>query len=100
MLEKILSKDNMNKAYKAVAANKGSSGVDNVTIEELGSFIKKYWIEIREQIRQRQYKPQPVRRVEIPKPNGGIRKLGIPTEDAKYYLEVTNRINQKLLDIY
>ena len=79
MLEKILSKDNMNKAYKAVAANKGSSGVDNVTIEELGSFIKKYWIEIREQIRQRQYKPQPVRRVEIPKPNGGIRKLGIPT---------------------
>ena len=79
MLEKILSKDNMNKAYKAVAANKGSSGVDNVTIEELGSFIKEYWIEIREQIRQRQYKPQPVRRVEIPKPNGGIRKLGIPT---------------------
>ena len=79
LLEKILSKDNMNAAYKRVCANKGAGGVDGVTVEELGDYIKENWESIREQIRRREYKPQPVRRVEIPKPNGGVRKLGIPT---------------------
>ena len=79
LLEKILSKENMNAAYKKVCANKGAGGVDGVTVEELGDYIKEHWRGIREQIRQRQYKPQPVRRVEIPKQNGGVRKLGIPT---------------------
>lgn len=79
LLEKILSKDNMNAAYKRVCANKGAGGVDEVTIEELGDYIKENWESIREQIRRREYNPQPVRRVEIPKPNGGVRKLGIPT---------------------
>ena len=79
LLEKILSKDNMNTAYKRVCANKGAGGVDEVTIEELGDYIKENWDSIRNQIRHREYKPQPVRRVEIPKPNGGVRKLGIPT---------------------
>ena len=78
LLEKILSKDNMNTAYKRVCANKGAGGVDEVTIEELGDYIKENWDSIRNQIRHREYKPQPVRRVEIPKPNGGVRKLGIP----------------------
>ena len=77
LLEKILSKDNMNAAYKRVCANKGAGGVDDVTVEELGDYIKENWISIREQIRHREYKPQPVRRVEIPKPNGGVRKLGM-----------------------
>ena len=79
LLERILSKDNMNAAYKRVCVNKGASGVDGVTVEELGEYIKENWNNIREQIRRREYKPQPVRRVEIPKPNGGVRKLGIPT---------------------
>ena len=79
LLEKILSKENMNAAYKRVCANKGAGGVDEVTVDELGDYIKEHWDSIREQIRQREYKPQPVRRVEIPKPNGGVRKLGIPT---------------------
>ena len=79
LLEKILSNDNMNAAYKRVCANKGAGGVDGVTVEELGDYIKENWESIREQIRRRKYKPQPVRRVEIPKPNGGVRKLGIPT---------------------
>ena len=69
----------MNAAYKNVCANKGASGVDGVTVEELGDYIKEKWGWIQEQIRHREYKPQPVRRVEIPKPNGGVRKLGIPT---------------------
>lgn len=79
LLEKILSKDNMNTAYRKVCMNKGAGGVDDVTVEELGEYIKENWERIREQIRRREYKPQPVRRVEIPKPDGGVRKLGIPT---------------------
>ncbi|MDE7133189.1 MAG: group II intron reverse transcriptase/maturase [Lachnospiraceae bacterium] len=79
LLEKILSKDNMNAAYKRVCANKGAGGIDEVTVEELGNYIKENWESIREQIRRREYIPQPVRRVEIPKPNGGVRELGIPT---------------------
>ena len=79
LLEKILDRDNMNAAYKRVCANKGAGGIDGVTVEELSDYIKENWGSIREQIRQRKYKPQPVRRVEIPKLNGGVRKLGIPT---------------------
>ena len=79
LLEKILSNDNMNHAYKKVCANKGAGGVDEVTVEELGDYIKENWGSIREQIRHREYRPEPVRRVEIPKADGGVRKLGIPT---------------------
>ena len=79
LLEKILSNINIDNAYKRVCANKGAGGVDGVTVEELGDYINKNWNSIREQIRKRTYKPQPVKRVEIPKPNGGVRNLGIPT---------------------
>ena len=79
LLEKILDKKNMNEAYKKVCANKAAGGVDGMEIEELDGFIRKNWDGIREQIRKRSYKPQPVRRVEIPKLNGSKRKLGIPT---------------------
>jgi group II intron reverse transcriptase/maturase len=79
LLEKILSNINIDNAYKRVCANKGAGGVDGVTVEELGDYINKNWNSIREQIRKRTYKPLPVKRVEIPKPNGGVRNLGIPT---------------------
>ena len=92
LLEKILSKDNMNTAYKRVCANKGAGGVDEVTIEELGDYIKENWDSIRNQIRHREYKPQPVRRVEIPKPNGGVRKLGIPIPTVTSYCTPPNDV--------
>ena len=79
LLEEILSKENMTLAYKSVKANKGASGVDGISMEEIDEYLKRNWVEIREQIRKRKYKPQPVKRVEIPKPNGGKRNLGIPT---------------------
>lgn len=79
MLEKILSDENIKAAYKRVYANKGAGGVDGVTVGELEEYLKVNWNGIKQQIRERTYKPQPVLRVEIPKPNGGIRKLGIPT---------------------
>ncbi len=79
LLEKMLDKKNMSEAYKKVCANKGADGVDGMEPEELDGYIRENWDSIREQIRTRSYKPQPVRRVEIPKPNGSKRKLGIPT---------------------
>lgn len=79
LLEKILSKQNLNLAYKQVYKNKGASGVDGVTVEELFSYIKEHKEEILWQIKNRKYNPQPVRRVYIPKENGKLRKLGIPS---------------------
>lgn len=79
ILEKILSQDNMNQAYKRVKANKGASGIDEITIDEAYDYIEENWIRIKQEITGRKYKPEPVKRVEIPKPNGGTRNLGIPT---------------------
>lgn len=79
LLEKILSRNNMNEAYKRVKAKKGAGGVDDMEIEDLPEYIWENWDSIKEQIRERKYKPQPIRRAEIPKPDGSKRKLGIPT---------------------
>lgn len=79
LLDEILTKENLNKAYKKVYQNKGASGIDGVTVEELCDYLKEHKEEIVTKIRNRKYKPQPVRRVEIPKENGKKRKLGIPT---------------------
>ena len=79
LLEEILSRDNMRLAYKKVKANKGASGIDGITIEEIDDYLKENWVNIRDKIRKRKYKPKPVRRVEIPKPDGGMRNLGVPT---------------------
>lgn len=79
LLEKVLNRENLNKAYKRVKANKGAGGVDGMTVNEAGSWLKEHKGELLEKIRDGKYKPLPVRRVEIPKDNGGVRKLGIPT---------------------
>lgn len=79
LLEKVLSKDNLNRAYKQVYKNKGASGVDGITVDELLLYLKEHKEEILWKIRNRKYKPQPVRRVFIPKENGKMRKLGIPS---------------------
>ena len=79
LLEEILNPENLNKAYKKVYQNKGASGVDGVTVEEIADYIKDNKERIINQIRKRKYKPQPVRRVQIPKENGKKRNLGIPT---------------------
>ena len=78
LLEKILHKDNLNRAFKRVKANKGAPGIDGITVEEIGAYLRENQKELIERIRRGKYTPDPVRRVEIPKPDGGIRKLGIP----------------------
>ena len=79
LLEKILSRDNMFAALDKVKANKGAGGIDGISVDEIDQYLRDNWVDIRDKIRKRKYKPKPVRRVEIPKPNGGVRNLGIPT---------------------
>lgn len=79
ILDKILSVNNINEAFKKVKRNKGAAGADNLTIEEAEEYIRAHHGEFLRQIRQRQYTPQPVLRVEIPKASGGVRLLVIPT---------------------
>lgn len=79
LLEKILSRDNMNTAYKRVKANKGVSGIDDMTVDELLQYLKENGEQLKEDIRKGKYNPKAVRRVEIPKADGSKRKLGIPT---------------------
>src|ERR1700722_2630018 len=79
LMEEVCERENCQQALKRVKANKGSAGVDGMTIRQLPEYLKQHWPAIREQLLSGTYKPQPVRRVEIPKPDGGVRKLGIPT---------------------
>ena len=89
LLEEILNQNNLNKAYKKVVANKGVAGVDGITVEEEFDYLKEDKDRIINQIRKRKYKPQPVKRAQIPKENGKMRNLGIPT--------VTDRIIQQAI---
>jgi RNA-directed DNA polymerase len=79
LLEQILAKENLNRAYKKVYANKGTAGVDGITVQEVDTYIKDNREILLNQIRKRKYQPKPVRRVQIPKENGKKRNLGIPT---------------------
>ena len=97
LMEQILSRDNLNRAYLQVVRNKGAEGVDGMKYTELKEYLKENGENIREQLRTRKYKPQPVRRVEIPKPDGGIRKLGVPTVTDRF---VQQAIAQVITPIY
>lgn len=97
LIEVILTKENLNRAYKKVVSNKGASGVDGVTVEELGDYIRKNKAEIVTSIRNRTYMPKPVRRVYIPKDNGKQRPLGIPTALDR---TIQQAIAQPISDIY
>ena len=97
LLEAILYKDNLNRAYKRVKANKGAAGIDGMTIEEALPYLKEHQQELINRILKGKYTPSPVRRVEIPKPNGGMRKLGIPTVIDR---TLQQAISQKLVPIY
>src|SRR6202165_941628 len=79
LMEEVCERENLKAALRQVKGNKGSAGVDGVTVNQLPDYLKQHWPAIREQLLNGTYKPKPVRRVEIPKPDGGVRKLGIPT---------------------
>ena len=97
LMEQILSSDNLNRAYLQVVRNKGAEGVDGMKYTELKEHLVKNGEIIKEQLRTRKYKPQPVRRVEIPKPDGGVRNLGVPTVADRF---IQQAIAQVLTPIY
>lgn len=97
LIEVITTRENLNKAYKKVIANKGASGIDGTTVEELGDYIKSNKDDIVSSIRNRKYYPKPVRRVYIPKSNGKMRPLGIPTALDR---TIQQAIAQPITDIY
>ena len=97
LLEEILHRDNLNLAYKRVKANKGSHGIDGMTVHELLQYLKENGAQLRQSILEGTYTPQPVRRVEIPKPDGGKRMLGIPTVVDRV---IQQAISQILSPIY
>ena len=90
-------RDNLNNAYKRVKANKGAPGVDGMTVEKALPWLKEHGKELAEEIRSGKYKPTPVRRKEIPKPDGGVRKQGIPTVKDRI---VQQAIAHKLMPLY
>jgi RNA-directed DNA polymerase len=82
LMEAVCERENLKAALQRVKANKGSPGVDGMTVGGIKDYLKQHWPAIREQLLSGTYEPKPVRRVEIPKPDGGVRKLGIPTVSA------------------
>jgi len=97
LMEQILSSDNLNAAYLQVVRNKGAAGIDGMTAEELGAYLSENGEGIKEQLRTRKYKPKPVRRVEIPKPDGGTRNLGVPTVADRF---IQQAVAQVLIPIF
>jgi RNA-directed DNA polymerase len=94
LMEEVCGRKNCQQALARVKSNKGSAGTDGMTIEQLPAYLKQHWPAIREQLLRGTYKPQPVKRVEIPKPDGGMRKLGIPTVLDRFIQQAVMQVLQ------
>ena len=98
LMEEVCERDNLKEALRRVQANKGSAGVDGMTIDDLTSHLAQHWPAIREHLLNGTYEPKPVRRVEIPKPDGGVRKLGIPTVLDRFIQQAVLQVLQRRWD--
>lgn len=98
LMKEVCERENCKQALARVKANKGSPGVDGMTVQELPEYLKQHWPVIREQLLSGAYKPQPVKRVEIPKPDGGVRKLGIPTVMDRFVQQAVQQVLQRKWD--
>src|ERR1019366_1929064 len=98
LMEEVCERENLKEALRRVKANKGSAGVDGMTVNELPEFLKQHWPAIREQLLSGTHKPEPVKRVEIPKPDGGVRKLGIPTVLDRFIQQAVMQVLQRKWD--
>jgi RNA-directed DNA polymerase len=99
LMEEVCGRENCKQALKRVKANKGSAGVDGMTVQQLPEYLKQYWPVLREQLLSGTYVPQPVKRVEIPKPDGGVRKLGIPTVLDRFIQQAVMQVLQGKWDL-
>jgi len=95
IMEEVCERANLKEALQQVRSNKGSAGVDRMTVDQLGDYLKQHWLSIREQLLNGTYEPKPVRRVEIPKPDGGVRKLGIPTVLDRFIQQAVMQVLQR-----
>jgi RNA-directed DNA polymerase len=98
LMEEVCERENLKEALKRVKANKGSAGVDGMTVDGIADYLKQHWPAIREQLLNGTYEPKPVRRVEIPKPDGGVRKLGIPTVLDRLIQQAVMQVLQRRWD--
>ena len=97
-MEEVCERENCKQALARVKANKGSPGMDGMTVQQLPEYLKQHWPAIREQLLSGTYTPQPVKRVEIPKPDGGVRKLGIPTVLDRMIQQAVMQVLQRKWD--
>jgi RNA-directed DNA polymerase len=95
LMEEVCERENCKQALRRVKANKGSPGVDGMTVHQLAGHLKQHWLAIREQLLKGTYRPQPVKRVEIPKPDGGVRKLGIPAVLDRFIQQAVMQVLQR-----
>jgi len=98
VMEEVCERENRREAMKRVRANQGSPGIDGMTVDELPEHLGQHWPAIREQLLSGTYEPKPVKRVEIPKPDGGVRKLGIPTVLDRFVQQAVQQVLQKQWD--
>ena len=98
LMEEVCDRENLKAALRQVKGNKGSAGVDGITVNQLPDHLKQHWPAIREQLLNGTYEPKPVRRVEIPKPDGGVRKLGIPTVLDRFIQQAAMQVLQRRWD--
>jgi len=98
LMEEVCERENLKEALRQVKANQGSAGVDGMTVGGITDYLKQHWPTIRERLLNGTYEPQPVRRVEIPKPDGGIRKLGIPTVLDRFIQQAVMQVLQRRWD--
>jgi RNA-directed DNA polymerase len=98
LMEEVCERENLKEALRRVKANKGSAGIDGVTVGGITDYLKQHWPAIREQLLNGTYEPKPVRRVEIPKPDGGVRKLGIPTVLDRLIQQAVMQVLQRRWD--
>src|SRR6184192_2901565 len=98
LMEEVCERENLKQALRQVKTNKGSAGIDRMTVDQLADYLRQHWPAIREQLLSGTYEPKPVRRVEIPKPDGGVRKLGIPTVLDRFIQQAVMQVLQRRWD--
>ena len=99
LMEAVLERENMLAAYGRVVGNKGAAGVDGMTTDDLKAYLTAHWSQIKDELLSGRYEPSPVKQVETPKPNGGVRKLGIPTVLDRFIQQALHQVLSPIFEL-